>query len=423
MRRATMATPSRTRGARVADPRTLARVCQRVAAIAESATLAVDAKAKALKAAGEPVIGFGAGEPDFPTPAHIVEAAVEACRDPRNHQYTPAGGLPELKEAIAAKTLRDSGLDVHAEPGARHQRRQARRLQHLRHAARPGRRGAPARAVLDHLPRADRARRRRAGRAAHRRDDRVPGHRRPARGGRHRPHQGAALRVAVEPDRRGVPGGRGRGDRPLGGRARHLGDHRRDLRAPHLRRAPSSARCPTLVPELREQLRRAQRRGQDLRHDRLAGRLDDRARRRDQGGHQPPVARHLERRQREPAGRAGRGVRRPHRRGRDAGRLRAARPHHAPAPHRHRRRHRPRAAGRLLRLPQPQPLPRPTDPRAARPRPRSSWQRAARRGQGRDRPRRGLRRARLRPPQLRPRRRRPRRGLPPHRRPAGRGRS
>jgi aspartate aminotransferase len=93
-------------------PRTLARVSQRVGAIAESATLAVDAKAKALKAAGEPVIGFGAGEPDFPTPAHIVEAAVEACRDPKNHKYTPAGGLPELKEAIAVKTLRDSGLDA-----------------------------------------------------------------------------------------------------------------------------------------------------------------------------------------------------------------------------------------------------------------------------------------------------------------------
>jgi len=88
------------------------RISRAVAAIAPSATLAVDAKAKALKAAGEPVIGFGAGEPDFPTPAHIVEAAVEACRDPKNHKYTPAGGLPELKEAIAAKTRRDSGLDV-----------------------------------------------------------------------------------------------------------------------------------------------------------------------------------------------------------------------------------------------------------------------------------------------------------------------
>ncbi len=90
------------------------RISARVAAIAESATLAVDAKAKALKAAGEPVIGFGAGEPDFPTPDHIVEAAVAACRNPRFHKYTPAGGLPELREAIAAKTKRDSGYDVTA---------------------------------------------------------------------------------------------------------------------------------------------------------------------------------------------------------------------------------------------------------------------------------------------------------------------
>jgi aspartate aminotransferase len=90
------------------------RVSDRIGAIAESATLAVDAKAKALKAAGRPVIGFGAGEPDFPTPAPIVEAAVEACRDPRNHRYTPAAGLPELRAAVAAKTLRDSGLEVPA---------------------------------------------------------------------------------------------------------------------------------------------------------------------------------------------------------------------------------------------------------------------------------------------------------------------
>ncbi len=90
------------------------RISARVAAIAESATLAVDSKAKALKAAGEPVIGFGAGEPDFPTPPHIVEAAAAACRDPKNHRYSPAGGLPELKEAIAAKTKRDSALEVSA---------------------------------------------------------------------------------------------------------------------------------------------------------------------------------------------------------------------------------------------------------------------------------------------------------------------
>ncbi len=91
---------------------TARRVSARIGGIAESATLAVDAKAKALKAAGRPVIGFGAGEPDFPTPDYIVEAAVEACRDPRNHRYTPAGGLPELKQAIVDKTLRDSGYEV-----------------------------------------------------------------------------------------------------------------------------------------------------------------------------------------------------------------------------------------------------------------------------------------------------------------------
>ena len=90
------------------------RLSRRVSAITESATLAVDARAKALKAAGEPVIGFGAGEPDFPTPAHVVEAAVEATRDVKNHRYTPAAGLPELKEAIVAKTLRDSKVEVSA---------------------------------------------------------------------------------------------------------------------------------------------------------------------------------------------------------------------------------------------------------------------------------------------------------------------
>ena len=90
------------------------RTSSRLAAIAESATLAVDAKAKALKAAGENVIGFGAGEPDFPTPEHIVEAAVKACRDPKMHRYTPAAGLPELREAIAAKTLRYSGFQTTA---------------------------------------------------------------------------------------------------------------------------------------------------------------------------------------------------------------------------------------------------------------------------------------------------------------------
>ncbi len=88
------------------------RISQRIGAIAESATLKVDAKAKALKAEGRPVIGFGAGEPDFPTPDYIVEVAAAAARDPKNHRYSPAGGLPELKQAIVEKTLRDSGLEI-----------------------------------------------------------------------------------------------------------------------------------------------------------------------------------------------------------------------------------------------------------------------------------------------------------------------
>ena len=90
------------------------RISKRIAAIAESATLKVDAKAKALQAEGKAVISYAAGEPDFPTPAHIVEAAVAAAKDPKNHRYTPAIGLPELREAIAAKTKADSGTEITA---------------------------------------------------------------------------------------------------------------------------------------------------------------------------------------------------------------------------------------------------------------------------------------------------------------------
>ena len=90
------------------------RISHRIAAIAESATLKVDSKAKALQAAGRPVISYAAGEPDFATPDYIVEAASAAVLDPKNYRYTPAAGLPDLREAIAAKTLRDSGLDVPA---------------------------------------------------------------------------------------------------------------------------------------------------------------------------------------------------------------------------------------------------------------------------------------------------------------------
>ncbi len=92
----------------------MSRVSLRAASVSESATLAVDAKAKALRASGEQVIGFGAGEPDFPTPGPIVEAAVAACHDPVNHRYSPAAGLPELRQAVAEKTRRDSGFDVAA---------------------------------------------------------------------------------------------------------------------------------------------------------------------------------------------------------------------------------------------------------------------------------------------------------------------
>ena len=93
-------------------PGTSSRISSRIAAIAESATLKVDAKAKALQAAGRPVISYAAGEPDFSTPAHIVEAASAAVLDPKNYRYTPAAGLPDLRAAIAEKTARDSGWAV-----------------------------------------------------------------------------------------------------------------------------------------------------------------------------------------------------------------------------------------------------------------------------------------------------------------------
>lgn len=84
----------------------------RIRHVEPSATLAVDSKAKAMKASGIDVIGFGAGEPNFPTPDYVVDAAAQACRDPKNHRYTPTAGLPELRRAIADKTLRDSGYAV-----------------------------------------------------------------------------------------------------------------------------------------------------------------------------------------------------------------------------------------------------------------------------------------------------------------------
>ncbi len=90
----------------------MSRLSARVSRITPSATLAVDAKAKAMRAEGHDVVGFGAGEPDFPTPEHVVEAASAACADPSTHRYSPAGGSPALRGAVASKTLRDSGLAV-----------------------------------------------------------------------------------------------------------------------------------------------------------------------------------------------------------------------------------------------------------------------------------------------------------------------
>ena len=142
-----------------------------------------------------------------------------------------------------------------------------------------------------------------------RRDHRVPGHRRAAGGGPHRPHQGAAVRARRRnPTGAVYPPRAGRGDRPVGRRARPVGASPTRSTSTWSTAAPSSARCRCGARAGRH-LRRAQRRGQDLRDDRLAGRLADRPGRRGQGRDQPPVARHLQRRQRGPGGGAGRGRR------------------------------------------------------------------------------------------------------------------
>ena len=195
-----------------------------------------------------------------------------------------------------------------AGPDRGHQRRQAGHLRGLRHHARPGRRGDRAGAVLDDVPRGDPARRRRRRPRARRRDPGLQGHRRPARGRPHRAHQGAALRLAVQPDRRGLHRRRDPGDRSLGRGPRAVGAHRRDLRAPRLRRRRDRLAAGAL-PRAGRQLRRRQRRGQDLRDDRLAGGLADRAHRPRRRRRQPAVPRDLQRLQRLPASGARRGHR------------------------------------------------------------------------------------------------------------------
>ncbi len=287
------------------------RVSARLSAIAESATLAVDAKAKALQAQGEAVIGFGAGEPDFPTPGA--------------HRRGGRRRLPRSEEP----PLHAGRRPPRAQGGHRPED-QAR--QRLRHAA-PPRCSSPTAASTPctrpsprcAIPATRSSARRRTGRPTPRRSPspaacrsssrrpRRPASRSPSTSSRRRctrAHQGAAVRQPGQPVGRGVPARAGGGDRPVGGRARRVGDHRRDLRAPDLRAArvllDAGARARPRRP-----VHRRQRRRQDVRHDRLAGRVDDRPGRRHQGGDELPEPRHVERRQRVPAGRAGRRQRRP----------------------------------------------------------------------------------------------------------------
>ena len=300
------------------------RLSTRVTAIAPSATLAVDAKAKAMKADGEDVIGFGAGEPDFPTPAHIVEAAVEAVRDPATHHYSPTPGLPALRQAIADKTKRDSGYDISPSQVVVTNGGKQAYYEAIEAIVNPGDEVLLPAPYWTTYPEPIALAGGTTRRPPHRRGVGLPGDGRPARGRPHRAHQGARVRVAVEPVGRGLPAGRGRGHRPLGRRARHLGRHRRDLRAPRLRRqrvrVAAGPRARGGRPD-----RRPQRRGQDLRHDRLAGGLAHRPGRPGRRSHQPAVAPLLERRQRRPAGLDRRPRGWPRRRRHDAGRVRPPR--------------------------------------------------------------------------------------------------
>ncbi len=262
------------RGRRPArDHGDMSRISRRVGAITESATLAVDAKAKALQAAGEDVIGFGAGEPDFPTPAHIVAAAAAACADPRNHKYTPDAG-----PARAAR--RDRGEDRCATPGYAVEASQVVVTNGGKHAVYnafqtlldPGDEVHHPRAVLDHLPRSGEARRRRAGRGVRPGSGRVPGHRRAARSRAHAAHEGrcCSCRRATRPAR-STRATRSR--RSGAGRVEHGIWVLTDEIYEHLTYGGHEfSSMPVRRARARRHLRRAQRRRQDLRDDRLARR-------------------------------------------------------------------------------------------------------------------------------------------------------
>ncbi len=395
------------------------RISARIAAIQESATLAVDAKAKALKAAGENVIGFGAGEPDFPTPASVVEAAIAACRDPRFHHYSPTPGLPELREAIAFKTKRDSGVDCAAAQvvvtnGGKHA------VYNTFHdALRRRRRGAAACAVLDVVSGDHHARGRRPGRA--RRHRRPTGSGSPSNSSKPRsrpaPRRCSSSRRATRPARSTRPKRSRRSARWALDRGMWVVTDEIYEHLTYDGHVFSS--MPGLVPEIMDTLRDPERRRQDLRDDGLAGRLDDRPARRRRRRDEPPVALHVERLERRAGGRARGRQRRPLRRfTRCASRSRGAAismyellskidgvsvlaPQGAfycfPSFE--------GVLGREIEGRTPA-----HDARALRA--------AARRGEGRDRSRRGVRCARIRPAVVRARRRRSRRRCSPDRRPA-----
>ena len=238
----------------------------------------------------------------------------------------PPAGCPELKQAIADKTLRDSGLRGRARPGRGHQRRQAGHLRGVRDDARPGRRGDRARAVLDDVPRGDPARRRRRRPGAGRRDPGLQGHRRAARGGAHRAHQGAALRLAVQPDRRGLHRRRDPGDRRAGSRSTASGCSPTRSTSTSSTTASRPARCRCCAPASADNcvVVNGVAKTYAMTGWRVGWMIAPAGPR--QGRHQPAVPRDLQRRQRLPARRARRGDRRPVRGRRDEGRLR-------PAPH------------------------------------------------------------------------------------------
>ena len=273
---------------------------RRIGAIAESATLAVDAKAKALKAAGP------SGHRLRRRRARLPDARTTSSRrrsrpaaNPQFHRYTPAGGLPELKEAIAAKTLRDSGYEVDAAQVLVTNGGKQALYNAFAAILDPGDEVLLPGPVLDHLPRVDPAGRRRPGRR--RRPTSRPATSRPSSSSRPRAPtrtKVAAVRLAVQPDRRGLHRRAGRGDRPLGRSSTACGSSPTRSTSTSSTATRRSPRMPALVPELRRQVHRGQRRRQDLRDDRLAGGLAHRPEGRRQGRDQPAVARHLQRLQR-----------------------------------------------------------------------------------------------------------------------------